>query len=94
MQRGNLRFKRPLNGLIFLICLRFVLWQCYLSFQKFLDKPRSTSVKIEYDRDWPTPPTPGFTICPTDHNLERNEDVLDQCQVFFSPDGMISTRGP
>ena len=52
--------KRGLNGLIFLACLSFVLWQCYALIQKFIDRPTSTSVKIEYARDWPTPT---FTIC-------------------------------
>ena len=68
-----------LNAVIFISCLSFVLWQCYLSFIRLIEKPRATSIKIEYAKKWPVP---SFTVCPTDKKLRRNEDVLKECGGF------------
>ena len=69
-------YKRNVKAVIFLTCLSFVIWQCYMAFQKLLEKPRATSVTVEYAKDWPAP---SFTVCPTNEFLRRNEDVLDDC---------------
>ena len=73
------RFKglKPiLKAVIFIACFSFVGWQCYLSFEKFLEKPRGTSLSLEFANKWPFP---RFTICPMIAFLRRNEDVLNDC---------------
>ena len=50
-----------------------------MAFEKLLQNPRATSVKVVYAKDWPAP---SFTICPTHDFLRRNEDVLDGCGGF------------
>ena len=74
----NLNFSRKVvfRVLFFLACLSFVLWQCYLRVDKFLERPRSTSVGFDHAKNWPMPK---FVICPTIKN-----DVLKQCG--FQPD--------
>ena len=54
--------RKALKVLIFLACLSFVLWQCYLSFTRFLEEPISTSVGSDSARNWPMPK---ITVCPT-----------------------------
>ena len=71
--------KRILKALIFFSCLSFVLWQVYLSFQKFLQHPRSTSLSLEFAKDWPFP---RFTVCSKNLFDARKEGVLDACGIF------------
>ena len=68
-----------LNAIVFIACSCFVLWQCYLSFVRLIEKPRVTSIKIEYANKWPIP---SFTVCPRDRKLKRNEAVLKECGGF------------
>ena len=72
-------FKPVLKAAIFLACFSFVAWQCYLSFQKFLENPRSTSLSMEYTHDVSFPT---FTVCPTTPFLRRNADVLKKCGFY------------
>ena len=66
-------FQKVFKRLIFLACLFFVLWQCYFSLKKFLQKPRSTSVQVDYSKKWPMP---NFILCPV-----LKEDVLEDCNI-------------
>ena len=72
----NLNFSRKVvfRVLFFLACMSFVLWQCYLRVDKFLERPRSTSVGFDHAKNWPMPK---FVICPA-----IKFDVLEyQCVV-------------
>ena len=61
------------RGLFFLACFSFVSWQSYLSFEKFLHRPRSTSISIDDTKNWPIPQ---FFFCP-----ELKFDPLEKCNV-------------
>ena len=75
----NLNFSRKVvfRVLFFLACMSFALWQCYLRVDKFLERPRSTSVGFDHAKNWPMPK---FVICPA-----IKDDVLNQC--WLDPDG-------
>ena len=64
------------RALFFLACLSFVSWQSYSLFEKFLKRPRSTSVEIDDTKNWPIPE---LVFCPDmfDFELEplRNCDL-------------------
>ena len=65
--------RKIFRTLFFLACLSFVLWQCYLALDKFLQEPRSTSVRIDYAKNWPMPKV---ILCPT-----MKEEVLEECGI-------------
>ena len=67
----DLNFRKVFKVLFFLACLSFVLWQCYLLFAKFLQKPKSTYVEIDDTKNWPIPK---FFFCP-----EFELGPLQQC---------------
>ena len=67
----ELNFRKVLRSLFFLACLSFVLWQCILLMGKFLERPRSTSVRFDQAKNWPLPK---FVICPT-----IKDDPLETC---------------
>ena len=64
------------KGLFFLVCLSFVTWQSYLSFAKFLKRPRSTSIEIDETKNWPIPQ---FYFCPG----FKNEEALEKCNLSW-----------
>ena len=72
--------RRIVKSVIFLACLSFVSWQCFLSFERFLEKPTVTSLSKEFSKDQPYP---RFTICPSKHSSHLNvhQDVLQACGV-------------
>lgn len=72
---------KVLKVLIFLACLSFVLWQCYLSFTRFLEEPISTSVGSDSAKNWPIPK---ITICPAT-NLKF--DYMETCNIYDWEDG-------
>ena len=72
----NLNFRKVFRSLFFLACLSFVLWQCYLSMNKFLEKPRSTSVGFDLAKNWPLPK---FVMCPAIDSAESNYNLLEEC---------------
>ena len=57
----NLMFKDIFKVSVFLGCLSFVLWQCHQAFEKFGQKPRSTSMGIDYSKNWALPK---IVFCP------------------------------
>ena len=59
--------------LFFLACLSFVSWQSYSLFEKFLQRPRSTSIEIDDTKNWPIPQ---FFFCP-----ELKEEPLEKCNL-------------
>ena len=67
----DLNYRKVFRVLFFLACLSFVLWQCYLLMDKFLERPRSTSVGFDHAKNWPMP---RFVICPA-----IKDDVLRNC---------------
>ena len=66
-------YQRLFKILTFLACFSFVSWQCYKSVDKYLQEPRSTLLKIDFAKDWPTPT---FTVCSSE---PINDDVLEGC---------------
>ena len=54
-------FKDIFKVSVFLGCLSFVLWQCHQAFEKFGQKPRSTSMGIDYSKNWALPK---IVFCP------------------------------
>lgn len=87
MMKGS---RRILKAVIFVSCLSFVLWQVYLSFQKFLQNPRSTSLSLEFAKDWPFP---RFTVCSKNLFDARKEDVLDACGIFSNRYDKYTDKG-
>ena len=80
---------KALKGLIFFACLSFVLWQCYLSFTRFLEEPISTSVGSDSAKNWPMPK---ITICPAT-NLKF--DYMETCNILNWEDGQwVGKDGP
>ena len=79
VQQNTKRMGKLLNAIVFIACSSFVLWQCYLSFVRLIEKPSATSIKIEYAKNWPVP---SFTVCPKDMHYRRNETVLKECGGF------------
>ena len=77
MIRLNFSRKVVFKVLFFLACLSFVLWQCYLLMDKFLQKPRSTSVGFDQAKNWPMPKC---VLCP-----EIKGKILEGCG--FDPTG-------
>ena len=62
------------RALFFLACFSFVSWQSYLSFAKFLKRPRSTSSEIDKTKNWPLPQ---IYFCPSRLKLEP----LEECNL-------------
>ena len=60
--------------LFFLACLTLTLRQCYLSMATFLREPTSTSVLIDFEKNWPMP---RITLCPT----INDEFLEDTCEI-------------
>ena len=79
--KSVMSFKPVLKAAIFLACFSFVAWQCYLSFERFLENPTATSVGLKYASDISFPT---FTVCPRSPFLRRNADVLKKCGFYGS----------
>ena len=69
----NINFRKVYRSIFFLACLSFVSWQCYLLFEKFLQKPRSTAVEVDDAKNWPNPK---LLFCPA-----VNVFTLKQCNL-------------
>ena len=57
----NSTYVKAFKSVFFLACLTFVLWQCYSSFSRYLEKPISIFKFIDSATNWPLPK---ITICP------------------------------
>ena len=77
----NLSVRKILRGLFFLACLSFVLWQCYLSFERFLLNPRSISIGVDYAKNWPVP---RVILCPSNIQPSARKNCAIQPDEYYN----------
>ena len=57
----------------FVLCLAFVCWQTHKAFERFVLKPRSTSVGVDHSKNWRMPKV---VICPA-----IKTEILGKCNL-------------
>ena len=71
--------KFGIHLIVFILCLGYVILQCYQCIEKYVANPQGTFLTVDYGGNQPFP---GMTICPHDYNLAKQKD--DQYKYFSS----------